>query len=428
VPDRRNPAASPHTVVPDRESMLAKFAAIVESSPEAMIACTPEGQIEACNRGAMQVFGLRAEELVGHNISRVIPPTHRDEFLRLLTEAGRGAASVLYRSLGVHKAGHLIHISVTLSPLRAADGKVTGACIVARDVSAWSRAEEEAEAGRRELVEREASLRQALTALRSSHEEVKRTQLQLIQSAKLESVGRLAAGVAHEVKNPLAMILAGTEYLISLPASAGGPAVEPVLRDIRAAVERASSVIGGLLNYSYSASTDLKPSEAEINPVVEQSLLLIQHAIRSGRVRIEKELTTGLPRLNLDVPKIEQVLINLLINSIDAMPDGGTLTIRTQRKQLTAADHSAGLRRTDPLNVGESVILVTIEDTGTGIAPEHLPRLFDPFFTTKPTGKGTGLGLAVSKTIVALHGGTIWMANRPEGGASVTVVFRSVTA
>jgi signal transduction histidine kinase len=223
------------------------------------------------------------------------------------------------------------------------------------------------------------------------------------------------------VKNPLAMILAGTEFLLGQPGKE--PAVEAVLRDMRSAVERANAVVAGLLNYS--ASTDLNPSKADLDAVVEQALLLVRHALRSGRIRVEKEIAGGLPPILIDVPKVQQVLINLLINAIDAMPDGGVLTVRTQRTQLTAGDKSVGHRPTDALRVGETVQLVTILDTGTGIPPENLERLFDPFFTTKPTGKGTGLGLAVSKTIIDLHGGTMWMSNRREGGTSATIVLRS---
>jgi PAS domain S-box-containing protein len=421
-------ATTPRDAAPERQGALQKLAAIVDSCPEAMIACGINGQVETWNPGASQVFGISAAQIAGRSVSSLIPLSkHRDDFSRLFEGAAAGQASGLFRTLGQHDDGHLIHLSVTLSPLRAADdGGITGVCVVARDVTEVQRGEEAAERQREELVEREAALRGALTALRTSHEELKQAQLQIIQSAKLDSVGRLAAGVAHEVKNPLAMIMAGTEYLLSLPASAGGPAVEPVLRDIRAAVERGSAVIAGLLNYS--AAAELDPVEADINTVIEQSLLLTHHAIKSGHVRIEKELAQKLPKLRLDVGKIQQVFINLIMNAVDAMPEGGTLTIRTQRKQLTAADQSVGHRRTDPLRVGESVVLASFEDTGTGIAPEHLQRLCDPFFTTKPTGKGTGLGLAVSKTIVALHGGTIWISNRPERGAAMTVVLRSVTS
>src|SRR5262249_46045877 len=136
-------------------------------------------------------------------------------------------------------------------------------------------------------------------------------------------------------------------------------------------------------------------------------------------------LAPDLPKLSLDVNKVQQVLVNLLINAVDATPAGGMVRVRTRRKQLSVGDEAVGFRRTGALRVGDSGVLVLVEDTASGFAECGLMRAFDPFFTTKPTGKGTGLGLAVSKTIVALHGGAIWAANRPEGGAVVTIVLRS---
>jgi len=119
--------------------------------------------------------------------------------------------------------------------------------------------------------------------------------------------------------------------------------------------------------------------------------------------------------------------VNLMINAIDAMPSGGTLILRSRRDRLTEVGQDVGIRKTDQLQVGQSVIVVEIEDTGTGIDESVRARLFDPFFTTKPPGKGTGLGLAVCKSIVALHGGTIRIANKVGGGGTkATVVFRSI--
>jgi signal transduction histidine kinase len=129
----------------------------------------------------------------------------------------------------------------------------------------------------------------------------------------------------------------------------------------------------------------------------------------------------------LDRTKFEQVLVNLIINAIDAMPDGGRLTVRTRHEQLQQSDPGVGARKTDPFRAGTSAIVVEIEDTGAGIPESAQAKLFDPFFTTKPPGKGTGLGLAVCKSIVSLHGGTIAIANKEAGGgARATVVVRSV--
>lgn len=424
-PDRATPRTRLAGTPEARDAMLERLAAIVECSGDAMMACDAQGRIETANAATAHILGLDAGELVGRDLVSLLPPANRGVLETLFREAARGQASEIFRALGTHADGHFVDLSVTLAPMRDPSGAVTGVCVVARDISARCKAEDEVRRSQVELADREAALRGALVCLRQSHEQLKATQLQLIQSAKLESVGRLAAGVAHEVKNPLAVILSATEYLLANPGQSA-PQVEPLLQEIRASVIRGSAVIGGLLNYA--TASELHPTTAELNPVVEQALLLVHHALAHGRVRVVKELASGLPALSLDVPKIEQVFINLLINAIDAMPQGGTLTVRTRRTQLTAGDVEVGVRRDDRLRVGQTVIVVEVEDTGTGIAEQNVSKVLDPFFTTKPAGKGTGLGLAVSRTIVAMHGGTLWIRNRTEGGVRATVVLRSIVA
>jgi signal transduction histidine kinase len=256
--------------------------------------------------------------------------------------------------------------------------------------------------GRSATVERLVALR--TEELNRANEEAKSAQLQLFQAAKLESIGRLAAGVAHEVKNPLAVILFAIDYLTESVESPD-PNVATALNDAREAVVRADAVTRALLDFS--AGTELKPSLQDVNGVLQRALLLVHHALTKAHISVVEEFEIGLPPAMLDQNKIEQVLVNLIINAVDAMPSGGTLIARTRW------DGSA--------------VVVEIEDTGTGIQETSRARLFDPFFTTKPPGKGTGLGLAVSKSIVALHGGTVGIANKGDGdGARATVVLRSI--
>ena len=276
--------------------------------------------------------------------------------------------------------------------------------------------------GQSATIERLVALR--TRELHEANQETKSAQLRLVQAAKLESVGRLAAGVAHEVKNPLAVILFAIDYLKESVRSPD-PNVATALTDAREAVVRADSVIRALLDFSTGA--ELTPSVQDVNEVVRKALLLVHHAVTKAHVLIVVELEEGLPPAMLDRNKFEQVLVNLFINAIDAMPDGGRLTVRTRQERLKEAGPGVGVRKTDPFRLGMSVIVVEIEDTGTGIEEGAQARLFDPFFTTKRPGKGTGLGLAVCKSIVALHGGTIGIANKEGGGgARATVVVRSV--
>jgi len=270
--------------------------------------------------------------------------------------------------------------------------------------------------------DREVALRHTLVALRKSHEELKSTQLQLIQAAKLESIGRLAAGVAHEVKNPLAIILTGLQFL-RRRVKDPDPVILETLDDLEIAVRRANNVTRGLLDYA--VATELRMEPVDLEELLDATLRLVHHEASSRRIRVEREVRAAVPRLNLDRTKIEQVLVNLLMNAIDAVRDEGTVTVRIDLRPLTRIGHGVGVRKTDVLRLGQTVAAIEVEDDGPGIPDAILSRLFAPFYTTKPAGKGVGLGLVVSRTIATLHGGTLWLENRAEGGARATLLLRA---
>ena len=290
-----------------------------------------------------------------------------------------------------------------------------------KDITERKLAEAQLKVTNAELFRREKAFRETLSDLKESHEQLKAAQSQLIQAEKLESVGRLAAGVAHEVKNPLAIILQGINYL-SKHLTTDGDNVVMALQDMDNAVKRADSVVRGLLDFS--AANELSLNTEELNSVLEQSLLLVRHELARYHVNAVRELSERLPPVRLDRNKLEQVFVNIFLNAFHAMPEGGTLIIKTYAKQLTEIGHNGGSRKADHFRIGETVVMAEVEDTGTGIPEDQLAKIFDPFFTTKSTGKGTGLGLTVTKKIIELHAGTINIGNREEGGARVTIMFK----
>jgi signal transduction histidine kinase len=245
------------------------------------------------------------------------------------------------------------------------------------------------------------------------------TQMQLIQSAKLESMGRLAAGVAHEVKNPLMTILTGIKVL-SKRLTPADERTQLLLQDMVEAVTRADTIIGGML--SYSRQRELKPVPVDVNTTIERSLVLVKHELDTRQITVVRDLKASLPLVRLDEFKIQQVFIDLFTNALQSMGQAGTLTLRTL---LTSPPRSRDVRYRGPegFRPGQRVVVVQVDDTGSGVRPEHLGRVFDPFFTTKASGIGTGLGLSVSRQIVELHGGAIAIANRDAGGARVTMTF-----
>ncbi len=283
-------------------------------------------------------------------------------------------------------------------------------------------------AAARDITERmqaDHQLKRAHTDLKKSHEELQTAHLQLMQAAKMESIGRLAAGVAHEVKNPLAIILQGVDYLSKHLTNTNGN-TRVVLQYTSDAVRRADSVIRGLLDFS--TTRELVMAAERMPELIERALLLIKHELDRSHITMVKLFEERLPTVRVDRNKIEQVLVNVLMNAVQAMAGGGTLTVRISSRQLTEISVDVGTRTRDRFKIGDTVVVVDVEDTGTGIAEDILERVFDPFFTTKPAGSGTGLGLTVTRKIVDLHHGQLTIKNRPEGGVKVTLVLRSEPA
>ncbi len=157
--------------------------------------------------------------------------------------------------------------------------------------------------------------------------------------------------------------------------------------------------------------------------MVERSAGFVKHEVTKARVTLDLDLSADLPPLALDVFKLQQVLVNVLTNAAHATPPGGRITVRTYRRGVRLVSEVPGPSTPDRFETGDEVIILEVDDTGSGIPEDVLGKLFDPFFTTKPTGKGTGLGLAVSRQIVKMHGASINIGNRPEGGARVTIAF-----
>ena len=225
------------------------------------------------------------------------------------------------------------------------------------------------------------------------------TERQLLRSERLASLGRLAAGVAHEINNPLTGVLTFGHLLLRKCDEDGAQREE--LETIVNETTRCKRIVRGLLDFA--RETELQKVHADINDVLQESLRLTENQALVNNVEIIKRFDQRLPEIMVDKGQIQQVFVNILVNAIDAMPDGGTLRV--------ASDMTAD---------GRSVT-VTFSDTGCGIKPENISRVFDPFFSTKDASKGTGLGLAVSYGIVTRHNGGIEVESDVGKGSSFTV-------
>lgn len=318
-----------------------------------------------------------------------------------------------------HKNGSVRWIRNTSVPRKDDQGKLIAYDGLVYDITPQKEAEAQLKKAYQELAANEEELKRTLAELKRAHEQLKETQLELIQAAKLESVGALAAGVAHEVKNPLQTILMGLDYLgPNLPT--GNENVALVLTDMREAVMRANAIIRGLLQLS--ADRDFEPRPEDLNAAIKRALRLVNAQAIAAKVSVARKLDHHLPKVRIDRAKIEQVFINLFMNALQAMSPGGTLTVTTCAGRL-----GDSLKFNDgPLRhfMGEKVVLAEVQDTGPGIPAANLPKIFDPFFTTKPSGVGTGLGLSVVRKILDLHGAGIEIRNTAGAGVAATLIFR----
>lgn len=240
--------------------------------------------------------------------------------------------------------------------------------------------------------------------LRSRMEELRRTQDTLVQSAKLAAVGELAASVAHEINNPL-MVILGNSGLLLREAAPDSPQ-HLRLSGIVTEANRAGKIVRDLLDFARRREPNRGP--VSVPELLERALELLHAKLRRASVDVERVFDAALPAILADRDQLTQVFLNLITNAVDAMDDGGTLVLETATRQD---------------DDGRTLITVGVSDTGPGIPPEHLARIFEPFYTTKPEGRGTGLGLSVSLGIVRMHGGAIDVDSKPGRGTTMRVTL-----
>jgi len=342
---------------------------VVHSSASAIIAADRGGNIQLMNRAAKDLFGLSPD---GDNRLRfaeqLYPPGRAREIMKMLrdeTIGGKGKLpSMKTRIVTVN--GEEIPVEMTAAIIYDDENHESATMAIYNDL--------------RKRLEIENKLKDA--------------QKQLAQSEKMASLGQLAAGVAHEINNPLTGILLYASMILERLEPA-----DPMREDIEYVIEdanRCKDIVQSLL--VYSRSTDSRKSIIHVNHLVEQSFKLTRDQKIFGNIHIIKDLADEMMLLNVDTNKLNQVFINLIMNAADAMEGKGTLTVRTYR------------------NKAEHRIYVEVGDTGSGIPNENISKIFDPFFSTKPKGKSTGLGLSIAYGIVEEHGGRITVKQTgPEG-------------
>ncbi len=382
---------------------------IVENSPSPMYVKSLDGHYLMVNRRFEELFGLKAGDVVGktdievHGDSDVVRRLQKND--RLVVERGQ---PLQVDEILKFPSGDRTFVSVKF-PMRDLDGGIHAVGGISTDITDRKKAERELQDLNQELMQ--------------THENLTKAHEQLIQAEKMESVGRLAAGVAHEVKNPLAMIGMGLELLARHLPPDDAKAAETIDR-MKRGIERAKKIVRGLVDYSSDRRLEFQP--CQINNLVADALELVEYQFRQAGIGIDFQPTGELPAVEVDQTKIEQVLVNLFINAMHAMDGAGKLIIRTELINLEDVSHDEGSRLRDRLRMGDRMVRITVADSGGGIPDDVLGKLFDPFFTTKSTGKGTGLGLTVSRKIVELHGGELTLTNLPDRSGAVATLMLKV--
>ena len=391
------------------------LAAIIESSADAIISKDLNGIIRSWNHGAERVFGYTAEEVIGKPVTILVPLDRYDEESSSLARIRRGETVDRYDTIRRAKDGRLLDVSLRVSPIRDAEGKIVGASKIARNITqrktteaalqeatdALAMANEELE---RRVTDRTAELKQANAALHEQMEEQKRLQEQLRQAQKLESVGTLAGGIAHDFNNLLNIIkgYAGLiQHQIATPEE-----IPDSLAVIHETVDRGADVVRQLL--TLARKTEAKLASTNANDVISELGSLLQETFPKT-IDIVVELEVNSPAILADPHQISQALLNLSVNARDAMPLGGKLSLRTKAVDGSKlANHEAS---------PQQYVCVELADTGTGMEAAIRERIFEPFFTTKGIGEGTGLGLSIVYGIVKNHKGFIDVESEPGRGS-----------
>jgi two-component system, NtrC family, sensor kinase len=337
---------------------------IIESINIAILALDLNGMSTSCNRAFEELYGLSRDRIVGSNAEELLGK----EVIASIRKA-TGIADWNLRSTGnifklylQSRKGEKLIVNISLIPLLDTGGTNSGCLIVMDNITEKVQLEE-----------------------------------QLLQAEKMSSIGLLAAGIAHEVNTPITGISSYAQILLKdTPAD---DARKPMLEKIEKQTFRAAEIVNGLLNFARLNGSEF--TDLDLNRLIRESLSLMEHQLQQNHVEVVYAPDQSIPMVYGNAGKLQQVFVNLFLNARDSMPSGGTLKVATSKN--------------------DTMVVVDIQDSGIGISPENIRKIYDPFFTTKSTGKGTGLGLAVTYGIIQDHGGRIFVDSIPSQGTHFTL-------
>jgi len=338
---------------------------ILEQMLDLVIVTDPQGIITFFNSRVKKVFQYETKDLLGQPIWKFYPRGKKEarKIMASLMKQGRIAN---YELDLVDKTGRIVPLLISIVLLRNEEGKITGTLGVAKDLT-----------------------------------EKKALERQIIQSEKLASLGRLTAGAAHEIFNPMQIILGISQLLMKREGI--DPYVVDQLKRIESQVRRVTNIINGMLQFSRTISEER--DLIDLNVTLKEALSLVDYELPKAGIEVSLDISPSPLMIFGNKADLIQLFVNLLINAKDAMPQGGRILVKTSRHE----------------DQGLSWARATVTDTGVGIPPDIMAKIFDPFFTTKEVGKGTGLGLAICYGIVERHEGHISVESQPGQGTTFTI-------
>ncbi len=382
------------------EESIQRAASIVESSDDAIIGETLDGAIVSWNRGAERIYGYTAEEVLGRNITMLMPPDRPNESAELMALLMSGERIDHFETVRMRKDGELIHASLTISAIEDRTGNMVGASTIARDITERKRAEERAHL----------------------------QQQQLMQADKMATLGILVSGVAHEINNPNNFIMLNAKIirrvwddiapilqqyydnhgdfsLAGMPYTRAHEKISQLITGVSDGSKRIQRIVQSLKDYA-RRDTDEPNQTVDINQVVESAGIILENLIKKSTDNFSVHYGENLPKIRGNHQHLEQVVINLITNACQALE---------HKKQAVSVE-----TRYDK---DDARIVLDVRDQGSGISQADLKHIMDPFFTTKRGLGGTGLGLSISERIIREHGGDIIVDSEPGKGTVVTITL-----
>ena len=400
------------------EEMWRKYEFIANASKDFMTLINKDRIYEAVNEAYVEAYHKSREEMVGHLVTDVWGQERYQAGIKTHLDRCFAGEEVRYQEWFEFASLGRRYFDVAYYPYRNAAGLITHAVVISRDITQSKQTEDTLQETIQKLEEAYKQVSSYAEELQVEITERKLIEEQLRQAQKMEAIGRLAGGVAHDFNNILTVIVGYSELLLQRFSDPGDPNRQDV-ELIRNASERASNLTRQLL--AFSRQQTLHPQRLNLNLVIANIEKMLRRLLTEN-IEFTIRLAPDLGQIKADPSQIDQVLMNLAVNALDAMPEGGSFTIETANKDLSEPYNKHHLQAPPG-----SYALLTVTDTGSGMDDETLRRIFDPFFTTKEPGKGTGLGLSTVYGIVRQSNGFILIDSQPDQGTMFQIYLPRAT-